>query len=135
MNTLPDMYKKATLLSESQAERPCSPRNAGNGIVAIKQHVRWVAQGYFISLQLRSSPSFLYPCPCGRWAHLSLPPRRRSCLRAPAIHDADDGPVATTEHQQYTTMDPYSRSRYEQGIDSKIVIMGNSGLSALEPTI
>lgn len=25
-------------------------------------------------------------------------------------------------------MDPYSRSRYEQGIDSKIVIMGNSGL-------
>lgn len=28
-------------------------------------------------------------------------------------------------------MDPYSRSRYEQGIDSKIVIMGNSG--ALSP--
>ncbi|KAF8211470.1 P-loop containing nucleoside triphosphate hydrolase protein [Mycena galopus ATCC 62051] len=25
-------------------------------------------------------------------------------------------------------MDPYSRSRYEQGIDSKIVIMGNSGV-------
>ncbi|KAJ7233119.1 P-loop containing nucleoside triphosphate hydrolase protein, partial [Mycena haematopus] len=30
--------------------------------------------------------------------------------------------------QQYSPMDPYSRSRYEQGIDSKIVIMGNSGV-------
>ncbi|KAF8897181.1 P-loop containing nucleoside triphosphate hydrolase protein [Infundibulicybe gibba] len=29
---------------------------------------------------------------------------------------------------QYPGMDPYSRSRYEQGIDSKIVIMGNSGV-------
>jgi hypothetical protein len=29
--------------------------------------------------------------------------------------------------EQYSRMDPYSRSRYEQGIDSKIVIMGNSG--------
>ena len=30
----------------------------------------------------------------------------------------------------YPGMDPYSRSRYEQGIDSKIVIMGNSGGSS-----
>ncbi|KAJ7667677.1 P-loop containing nucleoside triphosphate hydrolase protein [Mycena polygramma] len=30
--------------------------------------------------------------------------------------------------EQYSRMDPYSRSRYEQGIDSKIVIMGNSGV-------
>ncbi|KAJ7477064.1 P-loop containing nucleoside triphosphate hydrolase protein [Mycena galericulata] len=30
--------------------------------------------------------------------------------------------------EQYPRMDPYSRSRYEQGIDSKIVIMGNSGV-------
>ncbi|KAJ7162556.1 P-loop containing nucleoside triphosphate hydrolase protein [Mycena crocata] len=30
--------------------------------------------------------------------------------------------------EQYAPMDPYSRSRYEQGIDSKIVIMGNSGV-------
>ncbi|KAJ7688407.1 P-loop containing nucleoside triphosphate hydrolase protein [Mycena rosella] len=30
--------------------------------------------------------------------------------------------------EQYSPMDPYSRSRYEQGIDSKIVIMGNSGV-------
>jgi len=28
---------------------------------------------------------------------------------------------------QYPRMDPYSRSRYEQGIDAKIVIMGNTG--------
>lgn len=33
--------------------------------------------------------------------------------------------------EQYSRMDPYSRSRYEQGIDSKIVIMGNSGPCAL----
>ncbi|TRM68456.1 P-loop containing nucleoside triphosphate hydrolase protein [Schizophyllum amplum] len=30
--------------------------------------------------------------------------------------------------EQYARMDPYSRSRYDQGIDSKIVIMGNSGV-------
>ncbi|KAK0498451.1 P-loop containing nucleoside triphosphate hydrolase protein [Armillaria luteobubalina] len=30
--------------------------------------------------------------------------------------------------EQYPRRDPYSRSRYEQGIDSKIVIMGNSGV-------
>ncbi|KAG5645752.1 hypothetical protein DXG03_005289 [Asterophora parasitica] len=30
--------------------------------------------------------------------------------------------------QEYPSMDPYSRSRYEHGIDSKIVIMGNSGV-------
>ncbi|KAF5387785.1 hypothetical protein D9615_000045 [Tricholomella constricta] len=30
--------------------------------------------------------------------------------------------------QEYPRMDPYSRSRYDQGIDSKIVIMGNSGV-------
>ncbi|KAJ6567197.1 P-loop containing nucleoside triphosphate hydrolase protein [Mycena vulgaris] len=30
--------------------------------------------------------------------------------------------------EQYSPMDPYARSRYEQGIDSKIVIMGNSGV-------
>ncbi|KAF9008821.1 P-loop containing nucleoside triphosphate hydrolase protein [Cyathus striatus] len=29
---------------------------------------------------------------------------------------------------EYSRLDPYSRSRYEQGIDSKIVIMGNSGV-------
>ncbi|TFK73040.1 ras-domain-containing protein [Pluteus cervinus] len=28
----------------------------------------------------------------------------------------------------YPSLDPYSRSRYERGIDSKIVIMGNSGV-------
>jgi hypothetical protein len=28
---------------------------------------------------------------------------------------------------QYPRMDPYSRSRYEQGIDAKIVVMGNTG--------
>ncbi|KAF8665779.1 hypothetical protein AX16_000226 [Volvariella volvacea WC 439] len=30
--------------------------------------------------------------------------------------------------EDYSSLDPYSRSRYEQGIDSKIVIMGNSGV-------
>ncbi|KAF8803756.1 ras-domain-containing protein [Phlegmacium glaucopus] len=30
--------------------------------------------------------------------------------------------------EQYQSLDPYSRSRYEHGIDSKIVIMGNSGV-------
>ncbi|RDB20501.1 Ras-like GTP-binding protein RYL2 [Hypsizygus marmoreus] len=30
--------------------------------------------------------------------------------------------------EEYPHMDPYSRSRYEQGVDSKIVIMGNSGV-------
>ncbi|KAL1743924.1 P-loop containing nucleoside triphosphate hydrolase protein [Schizophyllum fasciatum] len=29
---------------------------------------------------------------------------------------------------QYARLDPYARSRYDQGIDSKIVIMGNSGV-------
>lgn len=29
---------------------------------------------------------------------------------------------------EYPSLDPYSRSRYEHGIDSKIVIMGNSGV-------
>jgi hypothetical protein len=29
--------------------------------------------------------------------------------------------------EEYQSLDPYSRSRYEHGIDSKIVIMGNSG--------
>jgi signal recognition particle receptor subunit beta len=28
---------------------------------------------------------------------------------------------------EYPRLDPYGRSKYEQGIDSKIVIMGNSG--------
>ena len=31
--------------------------------------------------------------------------------------------------EEYQRLDPYSRSRYEHGIDSKIVIMGNSGTS------
>ena len=31
--------------------------------------------------------------------------------------------------EEYQCLDPYSRSRYEHGIDSKIVIMGNSGTS------
>jgi hypothetical protein len=30
-------------------------------------------------------------------------------------------------HNQQPFPDPYSRSRYHQGIDSKIVVMGNSG--------
>jgi Ras family len=30
---------------------------------------------------------------------------------------------------QYPRMDPYSRSRYERGIDAKIVVMGNTGQS------
>lgn len=30
--------------------------------------------------------------------------------------------------EQYQSLDPYSRSRYDHGIDSKIVIMGNSGV-------
>lgn len=30
---------------------------------------------------------------------------------------------------QYPRMDPYQRSRYEQGIDAKIVVMGNTGMS------
>lgn len=30
--------------------------------------------------------------------------------------------------EEYENLDPYSRSRYEHGIDSKIVIMGNSGI-------
>ncbi|KAF8974735.1 P-loop containing nucleoside triphosphate hydrolase protein [Flammula alnicola] len=30
--------------------------------------------------------------------------------------------------EEYQSLDPYSRSRYENGIDSKIVIMGNSGV-------
>ncbi|TFK43293.1 P-loop containing nucleoside triphosphate hydrolase protein [Crucibulum laeve] len=30
--------------------------------------------------------------------------------------------------EQYSRIDPYSRSRYDQGIDSKIVVMGNSGV-------
>jgi hypothetical protein len=29
---------------------------------------------------------------------------------------------------QYPRMDPFLRSRYEQGIDAKIVVMGNTGL-------
>ncbi|KAF4619429.1 hypothetical protein D9613_005435 [Agrocybe pediades] len=29
---------------------------------------------------------------------------------------------------EYQSLDPYSRSRYEHGIDSKIVVMGNSGV-------
>jgi hypothetical protein len=33
---------------------------------------------------------------------------------------------------QYPRMDPYNRARYEQGVDAKIVIMGNTG-SSLHP--
>jgi small GTP-binding protein len=29
---------------------------------------------------------------------------------------------------QYPRMDPFLRSRYEQGIDAKIVVMGNTGV-------
>ncbi|CAK5275796.1 unnamed protein product [Mycena citricolor] len=32
------------------------------------------------------------------------------------------------QYDRLTGMDPYSRSRYEQGVDSKIVVMGNSGV-------
>jgi hypothetical protein len=35
--------------------------------------------------------------------------------------------------EEYQRLDPYSRSRYEHGIDSKIVIMGNSGTSIRFP--
>lgn len=35
----------------------------------------------------------------------------------------------------YPSLDPYARSRYDQGIDSKIVIMGNSGTSSLHRVI
>ena len=35
----------------------------------------------------------------------------------------------------YPSLDPYVRSRYDQGIDSKIVIMGNSGIVLLHRVI
>lgn len=28
---------------------------------------------------------------------------------------------------EYAPLDPYSRSRYAQGIDAKVVVMGNTG--------
>ena len=37
----------------------------------------------------------------------------------------------TMEDSEYQSLDPYSSSRYEHGIDSKIVIMGNSGIPIL----
>jgi hypothetical protein len=36
--------------------------------------------------------------------------------------------------EEFQNLDPYSRSRYEHGIDSKIVIMGNSGIHSAIPT-
>ncbi len=52
---------------------------------------------------------------------LSLP-----CFCSLPLSVAEQAPMAKMD--QYASMDPYSRSRYDQGIDSKIVIMGNSGL-------
>lgn len=39
-------------------------------------------------------------------------------------------PRLGTIMEEYSRMDPYGRSAYEEGIDSKIVIMGNSGLDS-----
>ena len=33
----------------------------------------------------------------------------------------------------YPRLDPYNRSRYEQGIDAKIVVMGNTGMCRGQP--
>lgn len=36
----------------------------------------------------------------------------------------------------YAPLDPYAKSRYEQGIDAKVVVMGNTGsLSFLFPPL
>ena len=40
----------------------------------------------------------------------------------------DDGRDGHNNTSQTSFLDPYSRTRYDQGIDSKIVIMGNSGM-------
>jgi hypothetical protein len=52
---------------------------------------------------------------------LSLPHRGRLATRV--VY-----PRFGTIMEEYSRIDPYGRSAYEEGIDSKIVIMGNSGL-------
>ena len=47
---------------------------------------------------------------------LRAPPRLLACARQVSMED-------------YPRTDPYRRSRHEQGVDAKIVIMGNTGMS------
>lgn len=77
-----------------------------------------------VGLSLRASPSlfpFLYPLP------LSLPsfypPSRPpgASLARPLLS------TRTIAMSAYPRMDPYRGSRYEHGIDAKVVVMGNSG--------
>ena len=58
--------------------------------------------------------------------------RRRRLLFAPGRASTLASPL---DMDDYAPMDPYSRTRYEHGIDSKIVIMGNSGQSSIATTI
>ena len=67
-----------------------------------------------------------YPSLAFKYSFCSLPPTTpkwhsypRQLRRQPGQRRAMD---------DYPSLDPYSRSRYDQGIDSKIVIMGNSGI-------
>ena len=59
------------------------------------------------------------------FTYLSPPPSKRPL----GSHSSSLLPRAcvVVTMEEYQNLDPYSRSRYEHGIDSKIVIMGNSG--------
>ncbi|KAG6918230.1 hypothetical protein DXG01_015823 [Tephrocybe rancida] len=75
----------------------------------------------FLSPRLSSSPP-----PSPSWPKGPPPPN----IPFPVVNNDD----ALLDMGEYSRMDPYLRSRYEEGIDSKIVIMGNSGLpSSLSP--
>jgi hypothetical protein len=52
------------------------------------------------------------------------------CPSGATLPNSSGGRLATNERgsmDDYPGLDPYSRFKYDQGIDSKIVVMGNSG--------
>lgn len=71
------------------------------------------------SFSSSSSPPFLFPPPRPPGASLARPLLSTRTIAMSA----------------YPRMDPYRGSRYEHGIDAKVVVMGNSGEPVLHPLL
>ncbi len=54
---------------------------------------------------------------------------------SPSVAGSPRSPFFTTAMNDYSRLDPYSRSRYDNGIDAKIVVMGNTGPYISRPSL
>ncbi|KAH8106145.1 ribosomal protein S7e-domain-containing protein [Cristinia sonorae] len=60
---------------------------------------------------------------------LPVPPFPHFPFLSPPLRVRHPYPLVTTDDmEEYPRMDPYMKARYDQGVDAKIVIMGNTGV-------